>query len=191
MKKETFSPRVNAYPMPVSIVGATVNGKPNFMTVAWFTKVNSNPPMMLISLGKKQYTGEGIRENKTFSINIAGNELVKEMDYCGLVSGRVEDKSKLFTVFHGETETAPMIQECPINYELKLLETIELPGTYNYIGEIVAAYTNEKGISEKQPDLPKINPVILIQSPTNHYHQLGQQIAEAFKVGRNLPSQKT
>ena len=40
--------------MPVVLVGATVDGKPNYMAVAWFSKVNSNPPMMMISLDKKQ-----------------------------------------------------------------------------------------------------------------------------------------
>ncbi len=42
--------------MPVAIVGATVNDKPNFMAVAWFSKVNNNPPMMMIGIGKEKYT---------------------------------------------------------------------------------------------------------------------------------------
>jgi len=95
--------------MPVAIVGATVNDKPNFMTVAWFSKVNINPPMMMIALGKQKYTGEGIKESMAFSINIPGKDLIKETDYCGIKSGRTEDKSRLFKVFYGETGTAPMI----------------------------------------------------------------------------------
>lgn len=172
--------------MPVAIVGATVNDKPNFMAVAWFSKVNINPPMMMIALGKQKYTGEGIKENMAFSINIPGKDLVKETDYCGIVSGRKEDKSRLFKVFYGETGTAPMIQECPINYELKLAETVELPGSNLFIGEIVAAYTDKKSLSGQIPDLPKTEPFILVVSPTRHYCDLGPQIADAFKVGKYL-----
>ena len=34
MVKVSFNLRTTAYPMPVVLVGATVNGKPNFMAVA-------------------------------------------------------------------------------------------------------------------------------------------------------------
>lgn len=44
MVKVSFNPRTTAYPMPVVLVGATVDGRPNYMAVAWFSKVNSNPP---------------------------------------------------------------------------------------------------------------------------------------------------
>ena len=50
--------------MPVVIVDATIDRKPNFMAVALFPKVNLNPPMMLIAVGKGQYTGEGIKAKK-------------------------------------------------------------------------------------------------------------------------------
>jgi len=186
MEKVSFNPQTAAYPMPVAIVGATVNDKPNFMAVAWFSKVNNNPPMMMIGIGKEKYTGEGIKENMAFSINIPGKDLVKETDYCGLKSGRTEDKSRLFEVFYGETGTAPMIQECSVNYELKLVETIELPGNNLFIGEIVAAYTDEKSLSGQKPDLPKTEPLILVVSPTPHYYDLGSQIADAFKIGNDL-----
>ena len=44
MAKVGFNPRTTAYPMPVVLVGATVDGRPNFMAVAWFSNVNSTPP---------------------------------------------------------------------------------------------------------------------------------------------------
>lgn len=172
--------------MPVVLVGATVNGKPNFMAVAWFSKVNSNPPMMMISLGKKQYTSEGIKENRSFSINLPGKDLITETDYCGIVSGRKEDKARLFQVFYGEPENAPMIQECPINYDLKLTQTIELPGTYLFIGEIIGAYVDEDKRQGHTPDLPQAEPFMLVASPPNHYHELGPQTADAFKTGKKL-----
>ena len=186
MAKVSFNPRTTAYPMPVVLVGATVNGKPNFMAVAWFSKVNSNPPMMMISLGKKQYTGEGIRKNRSFSINLPSKDLVTETDYCGIVSGRDEDKARLFQVFYGESKTAPMIQGCPINYDLRLAETIELPGTHLYIGEIIGAYVDEDKRQGHMPDVSRAEPFMLVESPPSTYLQLGPPTADAFSVGKKL-----
>ncbi len=190
MEKVDFNPRTNAYPMPVVLVGAMVNGKPNIMTVAWVTKVSANPPMMLISIGKEQYTGEGIKENETFSINLPGKDLVNESDYTGMVSGRKEDKARLYDIFYGETKTAPMIKECPINYELKLYETIELSKVNLFIGEIIKAYVDHDKTQGHQPDLPAIKPFILLESPANRYHELGPELAQAFKVGKALFTRK-
>ena len=71
MAKIGFDPRTTAYPMPVVLVGAEVGGRPNFMAVAWFSKVNYDPQMMMAAIGKRQYTGEGIVENGWFSVNSA------------------------------------------------------------------------------------------------------------------------
>ena len=186
MVKLSFDPQTTAYPMPVVLVGAMVKGRPNFMAVAWFSKVNSNPPMMMISLGKRQYTGEGIVENRCFSINLPGRDLVTETDYCGIVSGRREDKSRLFEVFYGDSGRAPMIRGCPVNYELRLAETIELPGTNLFIGEIVAAYVDEEKRSGQVPDVPLVEPFFLVESPPSFYFEMGHQVARAFEVGKKL-----
>jgi flavin reductase (DIM6/NTAB) family NADH-FMN oxidoreductase RutF len=190
MTKVDINPRTTGYPMPVVIVGATVDSKPNFMAVAWFTKVNSNPPMILIAIGKNQYTGEGIKKNKTFSINLPGKNMVVETDYVGIVSGRKEDKSRPFNVFYRDPKIAPMIKECPLNYELKLVDTVEVPGSNLFIGEIINAYVDQEKIQGNQPDLPAIEPFMLVETPATYYYSLGSQIADAFKVGKKLSTKK-
>jgi len=172
--------------MPVVLVGAMVKGRPNFMAVAWFSKVNSNPPMMMVALGKRQYTGEGIMENGCFSVNLPGRDLVTETYYCGIVSGRKEDKARLFDVFYGESVVAPMIRGCPVNYELRLDETVELPGTNLFIGEIVAAYVDEEKRSGQVPDMSLVEPFILVESPPSYYFGLGPEVARAYEVGKKL-----
>ena len=130
--------------------------------------------------------GEGIMENGSFSINLPGKDLVTETDYCGIVSGRNEDKARLFKIFYSEAENAPMIQGCPINYDLKLAETVELPGTYLFIGEIVGAYVDEDKRKGHMPDVPQAEPFMLVESPPNDYFQLGHWAADAFNVGKKL-----
>ena len=79
-------------------------------------------------MNKQHYTNSGIKEHRTFSVNVPTANQVKETDYCGMVSGRKKDKSKLFNTFYGELQTAPMIMECPVNMECELIQTLNLPG---------------------------------------------------------------
>jgi len=186
MTKIKLDPHVTVYPMPVCLVGANVKGKPNFMAVAWFSKVNSEPPMMMVSLAKVQYTAEGIKDNGVFSINFPGKNLVAETDFCGLVSGRKEDKSRVFNVHYGELKSAPMISECPICFELKLRDTIELTDARIFVGEIIAAYTDEEYVTDGKLDVPGTEQFFLIENPTYQYVKLGPQFEQAFNVGKKL-----
>jgi flavin reductase (DIM6/NTAB) family NADH-FMN oxidoreductase RutF len=185
MSKIKIKTTVSPFPMPVAIIGAIVNDHPNFMTVAWFNRLNSNPPIWGIAFGKNQYTLEGIRSNKNFSVNIPGTDLVEKTDYCGIVSGRKIDKSKLFNIFYGEVESVPMIQECPLCLECRVYDIIELPSTTLVLGEIVTAYTEEQYMNEGKLDSKKIDPFTLSQ-PDNKYWALGDIVADAFSIGKTL-----
>jgi len=55
--------------------------------------------MLALAINKKHYAPEGIRETRTFSVNIPSVDLLTETDYCGIVSGRNVDKSKVFSLF--------------------------------------------------------------------------------------------
>ena len=88
MSKIKIGNNVSAYPMPITLLGTKINNKANFMTLAWITRVNGNPPLFGVGINKVHHTSEGINENKTFSINFPSEEMITETDYCGLVSGK-------------------------------------------------------------------------------------------------------
>ena len=88
-------------PLPVCILGAHVNGKPNFNTIIWFNMLHDNPPLIGVAMSKKHYTNSGVKENRSFSINIPTSDMVVVTDYCGLHSGSKVDKSKEFELFYG------------------------------------------------------------------------------------------
>ena len=186
MTKIKLDAHLTAYPMPVCIVGTKVKEKPNFMAVAWFSKVNNEPPMMMVSLAKVQYTAEAIKENGVFSINFPGKGLVAETDFCGLVSGRNLDKSHVFTVHYGELVNAPMIGECPICFELKVRETFELVDAFLFVGEVVAAYADEGYVKEGKVDISRTEQFSLIESPSYQYNGVGPKFADAFEVGKKF-----
>jgi len=185
MAKVNLGANAYIYPMPVTLVGATVEGRANFMAVGWVMRVNRQPPLLAVALNKAHFTPVGIRQHRAFSVNFPGADLMEKTDYCGLVSGRQVDKSGLFRVFYGELETAPLIEECPLGLECRLYEVVELPVNDLFIGEIVAAYASEDCLTDGQPDILKINPLMLTM-PDNHYWTVGERAGKAWAAGKKI-----
>ncbi len=178
-----------AYPMPCAIVGVDVNDRPNYLTIAWFTMVNSNPPYLGMALGKTRYTNRGIREKGSFSINIPSSDMVGVTDYCGVVSGDKFDKAREFNTFYGKLKTAPMIKECPYNLECRLIETVELPSNEFFIGEIIAGYADEQYLTNGVPDLKKIDPFVLSMADAR-YFGIGEYLGKAWDIGKKFAAKK-
>lgn len=172
-------------PMLVTLLGANVENKPNFMALGWICRLNASPPLLGAAINKYHYSAEGIRENETFSINIPSKELMKETDYCGLVSGRETDKSKIFKVFYGDLETAPMIEQCPLCIECKLVDVHPLPSNDLIIGEIVNTYIERSCLSNDVPDIEKMDPLFLTM-PDNNYWTVGDNAGKAWDSGKDI-----
>ncbi|MDD4050454.1 MAG: flavin reductase family protein [candidate division Zixibacteria bacterium] len=185
MAKVNVGPNAFGYPMPMSLVGTMVEGRPNFMAAAWVSRVNPSPPMMAVAIGKSHATNTGIKQQGSFSINFPGVDLIKATDYCGLVSGKKTDKSKVFEVYYGQLETAPLIAACPFGLECRLIDTVELPIDDLFIGEIVAAYTEEKYMTEGSLDVRLMKPFLLTM-PDNRYWAVGEVVGKAWQDGRDL-----
>ncbi len=182
--KKRLDPDVSI-PMPVVLVGATCGGRANFMAVGWVTRANYSPPVIAVCLNKRHFTPEGIREHGTFSVCFPGRELIEATDCCGIVSGRAADKSGLFTVFYGETKTAPMIEECPLCIECRLREVRDLESNAVYFGEMVAAYAEESALSDGAPDYRKMG-AFLLTMPDKVYWSIGEPVGKAWSDGKRV-----
>ena len=173
------------YPMPTTLVGAMVNGKPNYMVAAYIGIMNFRPAVISAALNKHHHTTAGILDTKTFSVNIPPAGSVVKTDYCGLVSGKSVDKSSLFTPFFGKLKTAPLIEECPLNFEVSLLQTIEFAIDIAFIGEIVSVFCDDACLTDGLPDIEKIDPIIFAMGE-NRYFSLGDFIGKAWGIGNEL-----
>jgi flavin reductase (DIM6/NTAB) family NADH-FMN oxidoreductase RutF len=185
MQKISIGTNVFVYPMPVALLGTVVDGKPNFMALGWFSRVNANPPFIGAGVGNHHHTPKGIREHRTFSINVPSRDLMEKTDYCGLVSGRSEDKGRLFDVFYGALPTAPLIRECPLSLECRLVNMVEMTTNTLYIGEIVGSHTEERFLTNGKLDVKKVNPLVLTM-PDNRYWTVGEYAGDAWKAGKSL-----
>jgi flavin reductase (DIM6/NTAB) family NADH-FMN oxidoreductase RutF len=187
MSKTRIPNNVFTCPMPMTLVGAEVDGKPNFLAAAWVTRCNPNPPLVLAALGKMHHTNRGIREHREFSVSIPSADLLKHVDYAGLVSGARTDKSGLFETFHGDLKHAPMAKACGVAMECRLVQVLELTVDELFIGEIVSAYADESCLTDGKPDVRKLNPFVLTM-PDNRYWAVGEELAKAWDAGKGLIS---
>jgi len=183
MDKMRLGPMPYMSVMPALLVGAVVNGKPNYMTAAWATVACMAPPMVCVAVNKGRYTARGINENKTFSLNVPSVEQVIETDHCGLVSGIAEDKSTVFRSFYGKLKTAPLAEECPVNIECRLFRFVECGSHTLYIGEVMEIHADASCITEGKLDIRKINPIMYAQYS---YFGVGKEIEKAFFAGKKF-----
>ena len=171
------------YPMPTTLVGGLVNGKPNYVTIAHVGIMD----LESVSLGmnKLHYANLGIKENKTFSINIPSTKMIKETDFCGLVSGKKVNKTEVFKTFYGKLKTAPMIEQCSINMECELIKTVDFPNHDVFIGKIVTTHCEDNILTDGVVDFDKVQPILFVMNDQS-YWSLGKKIAKAWDVGKEL-----
>jgi flavin reductase (DIM6/NTAB) family NADH-FMN oxidoreductase RutF len=175
------------YPRPALLVGAMVNGKPNFMTVGGGGVASGEPPMISLPIRHPCYTLKGIMQNREFSINTPSVDLVKETDYCGMVTGAKIDKVKNcgFNLFYGKLESVPLIEQCPINLECKLAHTLTLGSHCLVIGEVVESHVSEGCMIGDKLDVGKIN-ALIFNMEQKRYFCFGEVVGDAWHVGKQL-----
>jgi len=188
MGKIQMGPKTWLYPTPIILVGANVDDKPNFLAIAWCGVANGEPPMLSVAVRHGRYTDQGIRQNMTFSANIPSADMVKELDYCGITTGARVNKVEVckFKIFYGKLANAPLIEQCPINLECKVVHILDLGSNSLFIGRIEETHISESCLTDGKPDVDKIKPLTYIVPPARQYHALGKMVANAFSIGKEL-----
>jgi flavin reductase (DIM6/NTAB) family NADH-FMN oxidoreductase RutF len=176
------------YPIPIVLVGAMVNGKANFETIGDVGIMGLEPALVYISSHRDHYTNIGITREGAFSINIPTTAMLAETDYCGIVSGVQSNKADLFEIFFGNTG-APMIEECPVNLECKVLRELTIQHRQVFIADIVQTYASS-GFVEKRNGkqivcgLDKLDPIVYALD--NRYYRIGGTIGVGYKEGLQI-----
>jgi flavin reductase (DIM6/NTAB) family NADH-FMN oxidoreductase RutF len=174
--------------MPVYLIGANVGGKPNFLTAAWSGVACGEPLMLSVPIRHTRYTLKGIEENGTLSFCLPPAELVKETDFCGIASGSKVDKVKTcgFEVFYGKLGSAPMISQCPVNFECSVHEKRDLGSHVLVIAKVEEIHVAESCMRDGKPDLDRMNAFTYSTTPLREYRTIGKMIAKAFSVGKEI-----
>ena len=120
--------------------------KPNIITIAWTGIVNSQPPMTYISVRPSRYSYELLKETGEFVINLTPAQLVRQADWCGVRSGRDEDKFAAcnLTPVRANHLDVPLIAECPVNLECRVKSVTPLGSHDMFLAEIVGVDIDEE-----------------------------------------------
>lgn len=179
--KEKLGATNALYPLVTAIVGATVDGRPGFATVAHVGVAHLKG--ITLGMGNGHLTNKGIKANRTFSVNLPSEDMVAVTDHIGMVSGTNEDKGGIFDLFYGELDTAPMIEQCKVTMELRLIEHVALPTHDLFVGEIVGAYADLDVLTNGVVDIAKLRP-LLFDMASKKYWSLGEPVAKCWSVGK-------
>lgn len=152
MAKQIWKPSTMLNPVPIVMVTcADAEGKPNIITVGWAGTVNSDPPMLSISVRKERYSYNLINDKGQFAVNLATQKLAFATDLCGVKSGRDVNKFELtgLTPEKASVIDVPIIKECPVALECIVKNVLELGSHDMFVAEIVAVQAEESLLDEK------------------------------------------
>ena len=192
--KKSIGPKTIVYPAPVLVVGTYDSEKqPNAMVAAWGGICCSQPPCVTVSLRKATYSYASIVRRQAFTVSIPADSQVKEADYFGIASGRDVNKFQTsgLTPVASDTVDAPYIEEFPFVLECKVLHTLEIGLHTQFIGEILDMKCDEEFLTEDgTPDIEKVKPIVY--EPVNRrYFRMGNFLAKAFSVGKEIGADHT
>jgi len=144
------------------LVSVDAKGKPNTMTIGWVTiGIMWGKPIFIVMVRPSRYTYGLIEQAEDFTVNVPPAELDEVVAFCGSVSGRDHDKfaEKGLTAVPGRKVKSPVIEQCVIHYECKvvhkndvledklakdIISSFHPEGDFHtiYYGEIVSVYAS-------------------------------------------------
>ena len=176
MAKVTKKPGTVLYPIPAVLVSCGTGERANIITLAWVGTLCSEPPLVGIGVRPSRHSHGLIQEVGEFVVNLPGVEQVRWVDYCGVVSGRDEDKWAAcgFTPMPASRVQVPLIAECPVSIECRLQQTLSLGSHDLFIGEVVAVQVDETVLDGRgHLDVAKASPFAYL---SGEYRQVGERL---------------
>jgi len=177
--KKMVEPTVTLfYPTPVVLVTCSIEGgDPNIITIAWTGVVCSEPPLVGVAIRPERHSHSLIEKSGRFGLNFPTKEELKQVDFCGVASGKKVNKFKecAFSILQGEKTGVPLIAECPVNMECVVTHSLNLGSHTHFIGEIVAAYVKEELWEDRSLKATKALPLAYLP-PTAEYVPLGEAL---------------
>lgn len=181
MGKKNIGNLLALYPKPMTVVGAEVEGKVNWLVVGHTGIIGHD--RILVSMSKNHYTNQGIKDSKKLSINLVSREMLPKADYVGSVSGASVDKSNVFEYHWGENGT-PVIDASPLTMECDVVNIYETEGFDNFICSVANTYAAPDVLdADGKLDYTRLKPV-LFEFPTYSYMATGEVIGRCLNLDK-------
>jgi len=129
-------------PGPVVLLTTTRKGHANIMAMSWHMMVEFEPPLVACVVSNADHSFASLRATRECVIAIPTLELAQIVVGIGNCSGRDVDKFKRFglTQVSAESVLPPLVAECFVNLECKVVDT-HLVNKFNlFILEVIKAW---------------------------------------------------
>jgi len=151
MQKARIRPDRPIYPSPAALItSADREGKFNIITLGEVFNISIRRPVIIgIAVRPATYSHGLILEGGEFVVNLPTSRMVNQVDSCGHVSGRTGiDKFRAFglTPLPADEVRPPLIAECPVNIECKVIGTHSIGDHDLFLGEVVAVHVDSSTI---------------------------------------------
>lgn len=168
------------FPMPAALVASRdPAGRPNLMGIGYVGFTCWQPPTVVLGINTARYTGRVIRETGEFVVGLPEPDHVLALDHCGAVSGADGDKFARtgFTPRPAAQVAAPLIGECAVNLECRLVQVVEVGSHDLYLGRVLQTHVKDEYLSGDR----RLTPIILVsrryQAAAEHLADFGASYA--------------
>jgi len=150
MPKRTIKPFRPIYPTPAGLITSVdAAGTANIITLGEVHNLSIGKPVIVgIAVARPRHSHELIRQCRQFVVNLPPADLLEKVDRCGTTSGRDLDKFAAFglTAVPAEQVRPPLIAECPVNLECRLLD-VQTWGDHDlFVGEVLVEHVDESAL---------------------------------------------
>ena len=189
MGRQIWKPGTLVYPLPAVLVTCSDGTNENIFTVAWTGTICSDPAMTYISVRKERFSYDIIKRSGRFCINLTTEDLAYATDYCGVKSGRNENKFEKLNlkVTRSEKFNIPILKKSPVVIECEVVEIKELGSHDMFIANVVNVRADDRNLNPEtgKLELAEANPLVYVHGG---YYNLGEKIG---KFGWSVEKKKS
>ena len=150
----SFPPSTMLNPTPVALISCADRDHPerrNMVTAAWAGTVNSEPPIVSVSLRKERYSHDLIADSGEFVMNLTDEAMCRAVDFCGVRSGRDLDKAAATGLRYRPAEGmrfAPAVDGAPVSLSCRVRQIIPLGSHDMFLGDVAAVSVRKDLLDE-------------------------------------------
>ena len=149
---------------PVPAILLTVNGAPgdpDEISVVWTFVIEGSPPHVGIAVADAHVAGKLIELHREFVLNVPVADMMRQFDTVDMNSSHIGDKFELSGLTRGTAVVvdAPTVDECPIQVECRVFDSMRVPPFRTlFVAEVVATTATPEAVDADGrlavPDVP-------------------------------------
>jgi flavin reductase (DIM6/NTAB) family NADH-FMN oxidoreductase RutF len=177
-------------PLPAVLVSCGTPDAPCVLTAAWAGIVNSQPPKTYVSIRPQRHSYAIVRQSREFVINLTTRAMMRQVDLCGVRSGRDVDKFALcgFTPQAIAGIGCPAIAQCPVSLGCRVTDILSLESHDMFLADIVSVSADESLVdANNRLQLSRADLLVYVGGA---YHALGERLESSHYTAQKKPDHK-